>query len=141
MLKVVLDTNNLVSSQINRRGASAKIYDLWKDGGVEILTSPFQLEELKRVLGYPRIRRKYSLSKTKISQVVEIFGERMTAAYPLTVLDIVKEDPADNQILAIAQEGKADYIISGDQHLLRLRKFKGIPIISARGFLKKVKKR
>ncbi|MBL7150493.1 putative toxin-antitoxin system toxin component, PIN family [Candidatus Microgenomates bacterium] len=137
MLKVVLDTNNFVSSQISKKGASAKIYHLWRERKIGLLTSPFQLKELEKVLEYPRIKKKYRLSSAKVKKIVKIIRRQATVVYPFVKIEIIKEDPADNQILAIAQEGKADYIISGDQHLLKLKKFKNIPIITAKEFLEK----
>ena len=53
---------------------------------------------------------------------------------PLQV-DAIPADPADNMVLACAVEGHANYIVSGDTHLLSLREYAGIPIITARAFL------
>ncbi|MDP3765803.1 MAG: putative toxin-antitoxin system toxin component, PIN family [Nanoarchaeota archaeon] len=50
-------------------------------------------------------------------------------------LEIVKEDPSDNIIMESAVEGKADFIVSGDQHLLKLKEYKGIKILTPREFL------
>ena len=61
--KVVLDTNNLVSSQINKSGASNFIYELFAEDEIELLTSPFQLKEFEKVLNYSRIKKKYKLTK------------------------------------------------------------------------------
>lgn len=138
MLKIVLDTNNLVSTQISKKGASAKIYKLWKENKIEIFTSPFQLKELKRVLGYPRIKKKYRLSRPKINRIVQIVRRQAIVVYPLKIPKIIKEDPSDNHILAIASERKVECIISGDGHLLELGEFRGIPIITAKEFLKEV---
>ena len=137
MIKIVLDTNNFISAQISKKGASAQIYQLWKENKIEILTSPFQLKELKKVLNYPRIKQKYRLSQRKIEQIVKIIKKHATILYPIDIPQVISEDPVDNQVLAIAQEGKANFIVSGDHHLLQIKKFKGIPIVSTRSFLKK----
>lgn len=138
MLKIVLDTNNLISAQICQKGYSNKIYTLWKANKIELLTSPFQLKELKKVLNFPRIKKKYGLTKIKIDRLVKIIKRQAKVVYPLFIPKIIEEDFFDNQILAIAQEGEADFIISGDQHLLKLKKIGNTPIISARKFLKKL---
>ena len=52
----------------------------------------------------------------------------------------VKEDPEDNKFIACAIEGKADYIVSGDGHLLNLKHYKGIQIVDANSFLKILRK-
>lgn len=51
------------------------------------------------------------------------------------IVDVIKDDPADNKYLACAYEGEADYIVSGDHHLLDLGSYQGIDIIKAREFL------
>lgn len=133
--KVVLDTNNLVSSIINRKGASSKILDLFRKDRLTIFTSPFQLEELRRVLSYPRIAQKYHLTPAKIKKMVTIIKRLSSIVYPAQTPQIIKLDPDDNQILAIAQEAKVNSIISGDKHLLTLKNWKGIPIVTAKKFL------
>jgi len=50
------------------------------------------------------------------------------------VINAIKEDPEDNKILAAAVAGKADYIISGDAHLLGLKSYEGIEIVTPNGF-------
>ncbi len=48
----------------------------------------------------------------------------------------LRKDPKDNMFIACALEGEADYIVSGDDHLLGLKHYKGVQIVDARGFLK-----
>lgn len=48
----------------------------------------------------------------------------------------VRKDPEDNKFIACALEGEADYIVSGDDHLLGLKHYRGIQIVDAPGFLK-----
>jgi len=74
---------------------------------------------------------RYSVGKIiSISKIVE----------PLEKLDVVKEDPDDNKILECAKEGKVDYIVTQDKHLLKLKSFEGIEILNPCEFLKKVSK-
>lgn len=54
-------------------------------------------------------------------------------------MDVIKEDPSDNKYLACAHEGEADYIVSGDHHLLDIKAFKGIEIIRPKVFLNKAR--
>lgn len=135
-VKIVLDTNNLVSSQINESGASFKIFALFRKGEVFLFTSPFQLKELEKVLNYRRIKKKYKLSSGKIKQIVSLFRRLSFVVYPTQVPDTIKVDLDDNQILAIASEARVDFIISGDRHFLGLKKWRDIPIIPAQKFLK-----
>lgn len=134
-IKIVLDTNNLVSSIINKKGASYEIFNLAKKDRVIVFTSPFQLNELKRVLNYPRIQKKYRLTLVKIKRIVTVIEHLTFKVYPTYIPAAIIPDPDDNQILAIAKEARAEFIISGDEHLLDLKRWEQIPIISARGFL------
>lgn len=133
--KVVLDTNNLVSSLISYKGASFKIYQLFRNKQIILFTSPFQLRELERVLNYPRIKKKYRLNLKSIKQFITLLQNYSHLVYPLEIPKIINEDPADNQILAIATEARVDLIISGDEHLLKLRCYQDIPIFTAQEFL------
>lgn len=135
-IKIVLDTNNLVSAQINKKGASSKIFKLFEQGKILLYTSSFQLQELKRVLNYQRIRKKYRLTEKQIKTIIKVIAKHAHKVYPSKTPQLIKKDPDDNQILAIAKEGKVNFIISGDKHLLAIRKFKNIPIITAKEFLK-----
>lgn len=134
-IKIVLDTNNLVSSIINKKGACFQIFNLLKKDRVIVFTSPFQLNELKRVLNYPRIQKKYRLTPAKIKRIVTVIEHLTFKVYPAYIPAAIIPDPDDNQILAIAKEARADFIISGDEHLLDFKRWEQIPIISARRFL------
>lgn len=138
VLKVVLDTNILVSSRINKKGASWKIFDQARANKIKILTSNFQLSEFGRVLSYPRIKKKYRLRQRDIKRTVLLLKRVTSVLNPQEIPDIIKTDPDDNHILAIAKEGKADIIISGDHHLLDLEKYKKIPIMTAKKYSQKV---
>jgi putative PIN family toxin of toxin-antitoxin system len=134
-INLVLDTNNLVSSQINKKGASFLVFNYLKTGKINIYTSPFQLKEFERVLFYPRIRGKYCLNTKRIKKIVKLIKRLCIVVYPIQIPKDIKSDPDDNHILAIAQEAQVDYIISGDRHLLELKKWRKIPIITAKKFL------
>lgn len=57
--------------------------------------------------------------------------------FPRRTIEIVKVDPSDNRVLEVAVEGRAEAVISGDEHLLRLRIFEGIPIVTAASFCRR----
>lgn len=58
-----------------------------------------------------------------------------TLVEPVEKLNIVKEDPDDNMVLECAKAGKVDYIVSNDKHLLKLKEFEGIKIVTPKEFL------
>ena len=134
-VKIVLDTNNLISAQINKKGASCKIFRLFLQGEIVFFTSNFQIKEFRKVLSYKRIGKKFKLTLKKRKEIVSLLEKHAVKIHPQKIPSVISEDPDDNHILAIALERRVDFIISGDEHLLELKRFKGIPIVSAREFL------
>lgn len=138
MTRLVLDTNVFVSAVLSPRGKPALILKLALGGAVELVISRAMIEEMTKVLHYSRLVK--LLKKNKISvEEVEAFIINLDTVAEITkgelVLEVIKEDPTDNMILACAVEGVADFIISGDAHLLRLAKFEGIEIVTPAAFL------
>jgi len=131
--KVVLDTNVLISSLLKAKSKARGIYRLVLRGEIELCTSAYLMNELSRVLKYP----KFGFEKLQ----KEVFLKNLTRVATILVnpglrIDLIKEDPPDNKFLECAVEAKADYLISGDnKHLLPLKNFQGIKIISPSEFL------
>ncbi|RME43046.1 MAG: putative toxin-antitoxin system toxin component, PIN family [Caldilineae bacterium] len=139
MLRVVLDTNQFVSSLLVRDGLPARILDAWRERRYLLVISPPILAEIVHTLNYPRIRRKYPLTDTHVQQLVTLL-ERDALVVPGSqpVTGVIPDDPSDEAVLACAVEGLADVIVSGDQHLLSLGEYRGIPILTARQFLERL---
>lgn len=138
MIRAVFDTNQFVSSLIAMSGVQAKLLRTWRDGRFELVSSPLIIDEIQRVLNYPKIRRRYGLNPQQISFMVALIAEYATIVKGDTPLDIIRDDPPDNAILACALEAEAHYIVSGDRHLLSLSVFQGIPIVTGRRFLDEI---
>ena len=130
--RVVLDTNVLVSALIFRGSINALV-PLWQEGKIRPLVSKDVLVEYLRALSYP----KFELSKSEVLSLIKgcvlPFAETISVK---TDLRAIAEDPDDDKFLALALEGRADVLISGDKHLLALGDFRGIPILRAHQFLK-----
>ena len=134
--RVVLDTNVFISCFILSK-VPHPIVEAWqKERFVWILSQDIQDEYLS-VIGRP----KFCLT----IQEVENFSNLLERAIGMGLiekvesvseLNVVKEDPKDNKFLECAIAGEADYIVSGDHHLLNLQKYKNIRMISLREFLK-----
>lgn len=140
MHRVVIDTNVLISGIIQRSGFPFKVVKLWEDEAIVLITSAATIEEAERVLNYPKIRERYKLTGDDINRsVTNLFRYSVIADDPPEI-NVIKEDPADNKILSTAIAGKADFIISGDAHLLKLLNFKGIEIVTSRRFWEIVEK-
>ena len=104
----------------------------WEQGGITVVTSPEMIDEARRVLSYPKIKNKYGLKEHDIKKVVLNLIRYSLIVEEPPPLDEIKLDPADKVVLSTAIEGKADYVVSGDHHLLNLGHIQGIKIITPR---------
>ncbi len=132
-MRVVLDTNILCSALLTPRGVTDRLYRAWREGRFELLTSLEQLEEFRRVTRYPRLR---PFIERAAAGAMHNELQRLAMLIPkLPVVD-ASRDPADNFLLAMAQAGEADVLVTGDKHdLLSLGSFQRTRIITARQFL------
>lgn len=121
--RAVLDTNVIVSG-FGWPGAPAEILDATLDGRLVLVTSPPLLAELRRVLGYPKLAKVI----TGGAQLADLVEESGVVVLPSRVFAVI-DDESDNRVLEAAVEGAADYIVSGDDHLLGLGSFQGIPVM------------
>lgn len=135
-MRVVLDTNQHISAIIRPDGNSAQILRLWRIGLIEIAISPAMLEEFAVVVHRPRIQQRYNLSDTDIAEYIEVLNTFAIVVPGTITVDAVPDDPDNNIIIACAIEAETDMIISGDQHLLLLGSYQGIPIVKAVDFLR-----
>lgn len=128
--RLVLDTNILISA-LGWKGNPRAIFQKILNGDFELLISSKQLKELMRVLDYP----KFGFAEDKKSRFLSIILEAATLVEVRHKLNIIKEDPSDNMLLECALSGGADYLITGDRHLLKLKMLKNIKIITPKEFL------
>lgn len=134
-MRVVLDTNVHVSAVIQPVGHSAQIINLWLEGHFDVLISEFILRELNAVLLRPHIYLKYHLTEEKINNVLSQLQNIAIMTPGHLKLEIIDDDPKDNNILCCAVEGKASHIVSGDPHLKSLTAYRGITILSPAKFV------
>jgi putative PIN family toxin of toxin-antitoxin system len=140
MLKIVLDSNVFVSALINPRGKPAQILNYVFGNKIRLFTSPPIIEELERVLSYPKLVKRHGLEKQELKEFVSDLLSIMSLVEGKKALEVIAEDPADNNYLSCALDAKADFIVSGDIHLLNLREYEGIQIITPAQFLKILEK-
>jgi uncharacterized protein len=134
-MRVVLDVNVLISAIISRRGPPGMILDLWEKGRFDLVVSGVILDELERVIHYPRIQQKYKLDEDQIEELLSLLDTKALRIDPSIELYVIERDPTDNRYLECTQAGDASYIVTGDAHLLELEDFEGIPILPPVGFL------
>ncbi|MDD3847066.1 MAG: putative toxin-antitoxin system toxin component, PIN family [Syntrophorhabdaceae bacterium] len=136
MIRVVLDTNVIVSAYLTRNSKAEKILSLAGMGVIDIFLSGHILVELERTLLSPKLTRIHRDTARQIRHSIELLKRFVTITPGVIEVDAVKDDPDDNKILACAIEAHADFIISGDHHLTDLRRYKDIPIVNPDTFLK-----
>jgi predicted nucleic acid-binding protein len=84
-------------------------------------------------------RPRFSFPSWVVTDILNFFATQSIRVTPRIPVRVVVEDPDDNKFLEAALAGQADYILSGDNHLLRLETFEGIPIIGSRQFLQLIR--
>lgn len=128
--KVVFDTNIYLSA-ILFGGNLRMCLELGRSGEIELFISRAILLEVAQ-----KLQEKFLWSEEEIKEVTLGLITFASIISPKEQINTIKAEPKDNRILECALEAQADYIISGDKkHLLSLKKFKGMPIISASDFL------
>jgi hypothetical protein len=136
MLRVVIEMNVIVSGILSRKGALAEVLNAWRERRFLLLSSSALVAEVRAVMKYPRIYKKYHLSDDDIEQTITLLEhDSLLVAGDADVTGSVPDDPKDEMFLACALDGQADIVVSGDHHLLDLGVFRDIPIITARQFL------
>ena len=135
MLKVVLDTNIFVSSIFWKKGNPHKVVELALDKKIHVFTSLEILQELEKVL-----RRDFEEPEEMIQRQISLILEYSTVINPSVKINIVADDPEDNKIIECAISCDADYIVTGDKHLLDLDEYRRIKIVTARKFTEIIRK-
>jgi putative PIN family toxin of toxin-antitoxin system len=132
-LRLVVDTNVLISALLSSRSLPAHLIELWREGRFDLLTSAEQLDELMRVTRYPRIRERLAPALAG-----RLINELKDVAIVLVDLPFItaSPDPYDNYLLATAIAGSADFIVTGDKRdLLILKNFRSVKIVTVRELL------
>lgn len=134
-MRVVLDANVIVSALISTKGAPAQIVAHWQAEGFEVVVSPAIVQELDRVLHYPKLQQRYHLREGHVQRFLRLLAGQAIQVVPSQELTVIERDPTDNRYLECALAGDAAIIVTGDQHLLDLGAYEGIQILTPAGFL------
>lgn len=133
-MRVVADTNVLLSATF-WAGDSNTIIQKVEMGDVGLILSKEIIGELSRVLAYKEIQDKIRNKSLEMKRTVERYVSLATVIEPSSEIAIIKDDPDDNKVLECAKDGKADFVISNDKHLLMVKEFEGIKIVTPKEFL------
>ena len=131
MIKAVIDTNVFLSA-IFWGGKPKEVLRLIFSKRIIGVTSPAILEEIEN-----KLIQKFNYPKEQAEEYLKLIIENFHVVNPELKVDIV-EDPKDNKIIEAAIEAGADFIITGDRHLLKIKGYEGIEIIAPNEFLSRV---
>lgn len=135
-MRIVLDTNILISALLSPKGVPWQLVYAWLKNDFDLVTAHEQIMELKRVIQYDHLRERIDFKRREqVLQALETLAIRVDNLPYITL----SSDPDDNAILGIAVAGKADLVVSGDKPgMLALRQVQNIPIVSAREALERL---
>lgn len=130
MLRVTADTSIFISSLVFPGGKPFQLLQLARAGKINLTVSEAILDEIGGVLA-----RKFGWQPDDIAEARKWITGIARTATPAVHLNVIKEDPADDRILECAVAAGADYIVSGDNDLLRLGQYDGMPVMNPSDFL------
>lgn len=136
MLRAVLDANVVISALIQPKGASGRILtSLLERNSFEVVVSPTILAEVRRSLSYPKVRKYIKTSDEDLDLWVaslELIAQPVDGNLRIHA---VAADPDDNKYIEAAVEGLAQFVVTGDKHLLSLESYENIRIVTPRVFV------
>jgi putative PIN family toxin of toxin-antitoxin system len=139
-LRVVLDTNIWVSITLDKTLAR-NFLPLIRRRKIDAHISRALVTELARVLTYPRIQTILEEAGIEAAQALSNIARSAILIRTRKTVGEIREDPSANRVLECALSAKAGLIVTGDNHLLKLREFEGIRILAAREFLEMAESR
>lgn len=128
--RVVFDTNILISALLSTTGAPFRCVALAHSGAVQSVTCQPILDELTGIL-----RTKFDFNETYIRSVEVQIRSMSTMTEVSGILQVVEADPDDDMVVECAVSGQADYIVSGDKHLIAIRRHGDIHVLTANDLL------
>lgn len=133
MIRVVIDTNIIISYTMSRGSTLTRLMDYWfLSEAFVYVTSPTLIAELENVLHRPRLQRHFKIDVQSLLSTIK--AEAVQTPGTLTIPRVCR-DPNDDMFLACAIEGQADYIVTGDKDLLVLKEYQGIQIVAVESFV------
>ncbi len=126
-MRIVLDTNVLISSLI-KSGPPRELFSKITSGSSSLIYSKEILEEFVEVSNDPKIRQ--YVGEAEVLEFIRVLNKSAKLVQIRSRFQEIKDDPDDDIILRTAFDGKAEYIVSGDKHLLSLGNFRGIQVVT-----------
>jgi putative PIN family toxin of toxin-antitoxin system len=134
LLRAVLDANVYISAIIQPGGTPGRLVERFlRDAAFEIVLSPAIMDEVLRALAYPKVRKLLRGVDAQLwFEDIVVLADLLAGAQQVSG---VCEDPDDDKSVATALEGRAAYVVTGDQAFLALKEHAGVAIVTPRSFL------
>lgn len=129
-MKAVFDTNIFISAFVIPGSQGERAFLLARRKRFDLYTSVAILTETAN-----KLREKFNQSEEDIKEALKMISRAAQVLKPTIKLNVL-EDVPDNRILECAVEANADVIVTGDRHILKLKKFQGIPVVRLVDFLR-----
>ncbi|GAB4451628.1 MAG: putative toxin-antitoxin system toxin component, PIN family [Anaerolineae bacterium] len=136
-MRAVFDTNIVVSALL-WAGAPFRALDAAIEGKIDLIASETLLTELRSVLARPKFSPRMAAINQTVDELLGDYRALVEVVEPARTEPVVLDDPTDDAVLACAVGGEADCIVSGDDHLIALGAYAGIPIWDVHRFLEEV---
>lgn len=136
-MRVVADTNTLVSGLL-WHGNPRRVLDAARAGTLQMSTTAALLAELEEVLQRPKFAQRLSLAGVASHTLVLGYAALARLVEPAEIAPVIIADPDDDAVLACAVAARAEIIVSGDGHLLDLKEYEGISIVTAAQLLTRI---
>ncbi|OGK35695.1 putative toxin-antitoxin system toxin component, PIN family [Candidatus Roizmanbacteria bacterium RIFCSPHIGHO2_12_FULL_38_13] len=138
MIRAVLDTNILVSALITTKTSPPlQLYKAFMRQQFLLITSPSILAEVEDVINRERVIKYHKRTLEQRKEIMELLVKLSYVTLESVIPEeiIIKQDPKDDKFLYAAIDAHADYIVSGDDHLLDLKEYEAIKIVTPNDFL------
>ena len=129
-MRITADTNTVISALL-WKGNPRKVFDAARDGIIELYTTTELIAELEGVLSRERFKKHLEAATVSVRELVDGYAALAEIVEPASIEAVVLRDPDDDAVIACAIASESDAIVSGDDDLLSLGKYRAIRMLSA----------
>lgn len=135
MLRAVLDTNVFISGIKSQKASPGQIIDAWMKKRFTLITSPQLLAEIHEVLMRPAILDLLKKTPDEVNKFIKLLLQKTFVAEGKLEIDVLKNDPDDNMVLAAALEGQAACLVTGNTKHFPFEEYQGVKIVKPQEFV------
>jgi uncharacterized protein len=137
LYRIVPDTNIIMAQLLNRHSGSSRIMHMWREGECELGMSRQLLAEVRCIIGKPYMQRQCNVPAEDIEQLLHQLRYNSVYVDVIPHVDVVKDDPSDNVLLATAAATNSDFVISNDRHLLMVWGYENVEVLRPAEFIRR----